>query len=148
MSLVSTDTKIMIKSMFLILILKKNKSSHFTCLRSVNSAETRKIVTFYILHHENVFYHNFVDFYYWIGPWRSALRIKIHRIMIHTNEISQFSVETLFYVCVLYLTVGLAQLCLLSVVLSDFMSEVVTNYWLSLNQNRKLIFNIVVPHTH
>ena len=99
MPLVPTDPKIVIKSLFSILyFLKKNKSPHFFAppLRKLRGGAKKWGCLFFydLVHHENVVYHNFVDFCQYIPTCRSGIRIEIHRIMTHTNEIPQFNGET------------------------------------------------------
>ena len=125
MSLLPTDPKIVIKSLFPILyFLKKTKVPIFSRLRSVNSAEARKNGDF-------CFFVILIIMKIWFIIILQIFASEYHREVapIGLEFIESWSIQTkylnlmvrdIYHVCASYLTVRLAQLYILSVTTVKF----------------------------
>ena len=150
MSLLPTDPKIVIKPLFSILYFKKkNKSPHFSRLHSVNSAEARKngdfcffvilfIMKMWLITDLYIFASECTRVVAYLGLESTAswsIRTKYLNLMVkHT-----------YYVCATYLTVRLAQLCVLIVTTVIFYAGGRYKYLIDVNLIIFLIY-VVIPH--
>ena len=103
-----TDPKIVIKSLFSILyFLKKNNKPHIFTPSLPSGRDGVKIWGLLFFRYFSSWKYDsspFCNFFCsWIPPCRSLLRIRIHRIMVHRDEIPQFYDET-YILCVSFVS--------------------------------------------